>query len=86
MPPISIAVSTSPVITKAMQAVVSVAAILQVSAFARLRVFEFGCLTEFRTLTGDYRFFLTASTRFSAASEILSSPVFRISSGFSGAS
>ena len=42
MPPISIAVSISPVIRKAMHAVVSVAVILQVNAFARLRVFELG--------------------------------------------
>ena len=53
MPPISIAVSISPVIRKAMHAVVSVAVIVQVNAFARLRVFELGSLIKLSTPTND---------------------------------
>ena len=53
MLPISIAVSISPVIRKAMHAVARVAVILQVNAFARLRVFESGSLIKVSKPTND---------------------------------
>jgi hypothetical protein len=45
--------SISPVIRKAMHAAVSVAVILRVNAFARLRIFELGCLINLSTPTND---------------------------------
>lgn len=42
---------------KAMHAVVRVAVILQVNAFARLRIFELGSLINPRMPTNDQRFF-----------------------------